>query len=56
MPVSRPLRGSDCGGTSADEKQTYQPSASLETVTVFGVPSGGRDHRTALRPIVLRTS
>jgi hypothetical protein len=32
-------------GTSAQEKETYQPSASREMVTVLGVPSTGRLHR-----------
>ena len=55
MPVSCPVAGSGCTGTSAQEKQTYQPSASLRIVTVLGVPSSGRDQRTAMRPILERT-
>ena len=55
MPVSSPVSGKGCTGTSAQEKQTYQPSASLEIVTVFGVPSKGRDQRTAILPILERT-
>ena len=47
--------GKGCIGTSAQEKQAYQPSASLEIVTVLGVPSIGRDQRTAMRPILERT-
>jgi hypothetical protein len=43
-------------GTSAQEQQTYQPSASRETVTVLMVPCTGRDQRTAIRPILERTS
>ena len=39
-------------GTSAQEKQTYQPSASRERVTVLGVPSIGRLQRTVVRPIL----
>ena len=54
MPVSWPVRGSGRAGTSAHEQQTYQPSASLETVTVLMVPSIGRLHRTAMRPIFAR--
>src|SRR2546429_673089 len=49
MPVSRPVRGSGCAGTSAQENATYQPSASLKMVTVLGVPAIGRDQRTAIR-------
>src|SRR5262249_30668963 len=55
MPASCPVAGSGCTGMSAHEKQTYQPSASLETVTVLGVPSIGRDQRRATRPILERT-
>jgi hypothetical protein len=50
-----PVRGNGCTGTAAHEKDTYQPSASLETVTVLLVPSTGRDQRTAMRPIVFNT-
>jgi hypothetical protein len=32
-----------------------QPSASCDTVSVLGVPSRGRDQRTAIRPILDRT-
>ena len=46
MPVSSPVKGTSCTGASAQEKQTYHPSASLEIVTVLGVPSSGRDQRT----------
>ena len=46
-----PVRGSGSAGTSAHEQQTYQPSASRETVTVLMRPSTGRDQRTAIRPI-----
>jgi hypothetical protein len=42
-------------GTSAQEKHPYQPSASRDVVTALGVPSVGRDQRTALRPILLST-
>ena len=55
MPVSCPVGGSGCIGTSAQEMQTYQPSASRLIVTVLGVPSIGRDQRTAMRPILERT-
>ncbi len=34
---------------------TYQPSASLEMVTVLGMPSKGRDQWTVIRPILERT-
>ena len=51
IPVSCPVGGKGCTGTSAQEKQTYQPSASRLIVTVLGVPSRGRDQRTAIRPI-----
>ena len=50
MPVSCPVAGSRCIGTSAQEKQTYQPSASRLIVTVLGAPSKGRCHRTPIRP------
>ena len=56
MPVSRPVGGSGCADTSTQEIATYQPSASLEIVTVLGVPSMGRDQWTAMRPILARTS
>jgi hypothetical protein len=49
-PVSRLVAGSGCGGTSVQEKETYQPSASLEMVTVLIVPWMGRDQRRAMRP------
>jgi hypothetical protein len=55
LPVSRPLRGTGSVGTSAPEKDPYQSSASLLIVTVLRVPALGRDHRTAIRPIVLST-
>src|SRR5262249_41630097 len=55
IPVSCPLGGHGCTGTSAQEKQTYQPSASREIVAVSGAPPNGRDHRTAIRPILDRT-
>jgi hypothetical protein len=48
-------RGSGSVGTSAHEYETYQPSASLEMVTVLIVPWIGRDQRTAMRPILLKT-
>src|SRR5215470_14109535 len=51
MPVACPVVGSGCTGMSAHEKQTYQPSASWLIATVLGVPSMGRDQRTAMRPI-----
>ena len=35
MPVSWPVAGKGCVGTSAQEKQTYRPSASREVVTVL---------------------
>jgi hypothetical protein len=46
MPVAWPVSGTGCTGTAAHEKQTYQPSASVESVTVLGAPSNGRDQRT----------
>src|SRR5262249_59623815 len=55
LPVSCPVRGSGRIGTSAHENPTYQPSACCDSVTVLGVPSSGRLHRTASRPIVERT-
>src|SRR5258708_34035498 len=55
IPVSRSVGGNGWVGTSAHEKQTYQPSASLESVTVLMRPSTARDHRTARRPILERT-
>jgi hypothetical protein len=55
-PVSRPVRGNGWVGTSAQEKQTYQPSASLLIVTVLIVPCTGRDQRTAMHPILDKTS
>ena len=55
IPVSCPVDGKGWTGTSAQEKQTYQPSASRESVTVLGVPSNGRDQRTAIRPIFDKT-
>ena len=54
-PRLLPSVGKGCIGTSAQEKQTYQPSASRLIVTVLGVPSSGRDQRTAIRPILERT-
>ncbi len=51
MPVARPVGGRGWAGTSAHEMATYQPSASLETVIVLGVPSMGRDQWTLMRPI-----
>ena len=50
-----PVGGSGCIGMSAQENETYQPSASRLIVTVLGVPSKGRDQRTAMRPILDRT-
>ena len=41
IPVFCPVAGSDCAGTPAQEKQTYQPSASLLMVTVLGAPPRG---------------
>jgi hypothetical protein len=52
IPVSCPLGGNGCTRASAQEKQTYQPAASREIVSVLGVPSNGRDQRTAMRPIL----
>src|SRR5262249_49110188 len=40
---------------SAQDKETYQPSASRETVTVLLVPTTGRLQRTALRPSLAST-
>src|SRR5262249_57410666 len=54
MPVSRPVGGNGCVGTSAQEKHTYHPSASREIVTVLGIPSSGRLQRTPIRPILER--
>ena len=56
IPVSWPVDGSGCTGTSAQEMATYHPSASFEMVTVLGVPSMGRDQCTLMRPILERTS
>ena len=39
-------------GTCAHQRVPYQPSASCETGTVWGMPAMGRDPWTALRPIV----
>jgi hypothetical protein len=47
--------GSGCVGTAAQEHDTYQPSASLETVIVLGAPWRGRLRLTATRPILLST-
>ena len=47
-----PAGGNGSVGTSAHEKQTYQPSASLLSVTVLGVPCRGRDQWTLMRPIL----
>jgi len=55
MPASRPVSGSGAAGTRAREQETYQPSAARLTVTVLRVPSVGRLHRTARRPILART-
>src|SRR5215475_5531497 len=55
IPVSWPVGGSGCVGASAHEMATYQPSASLEIVTVLGVPSKGRDQCTPRRPILEST-
>src|SRR5262245_29746105 len=55
IPVSCPMGGKDRTGTSAQEKQTYHPSASRLIVTVLGVPSNGRDQRRAILPILDRT-
>jgi hypothetical protein len=55
MPVSLPVGGMGWSGTSAHENTAYQPTASCETVTVLGVPSIGRLHRTASRPILEST-
>ncbi len=55
MPVSRPVSGNGRTGTSAQARLAYQPSASREIVTGLGVPSSGRDQRTATRPIFDRT-
>src|SRR5262249_57398544 len=51
MPASGVLGGKGCVGTSAQENETYQPSASRERVTILMVPTRGRDQRTASRPI-----
>jgi hypothetical protein len=50
-PASCPVGAKGRIGASAQETQTYRPSASPDTVTVFGVPSNERDQRTAIRPI-----
>src|SRR5215472_7228109 len=50
IPVSRPVSGSGWVGTSAQEKHTYQPSASRLSVTVFMVPSMRRDQRAVVQP------
>jgi hypothetical protein len=49
IPVSWPVGGSGCVGTSAQERQAYQPSASRAMVTVFGVPANGRCNRIGNR-------
>src|SRR5215813_13160406 len=54
-PVSCPLDGRGSVGTSVHEIATYLPSASLEMVTVLGVPSSGRLQWTLMRPILDRT-
>ena len=51
IPVSCPGVGSGWIGTSAHEKQAYQPSTSQLIVTVLGVPSNGRCNRMGIRPI-----
>jgi hypothetical protein len=56
MPVSQPLSGSGCVGTSAHEPPTDHPAAARATVTVVMVACSGRDQRTALRPLVDSTS
>jgi hypothetical protein len=58
IPVSCPVGGRGCRGTSAQEMATYQPSASLEIVivTALGVPSLGRLQGTAIRPLLASTS
>jgi hypothetical protein len=55
-PVSWLVAASGCAGPSAHEQQTDQPSASRATVAVVGVSSIGRDQRTAIRPLVDRTT
>src|SRR5258708_36467502 len=54
MPVSRRVRGKRWVGTSAQENDTYHPSASFEIVAVLGVPSSGRCSRRGVRPILER--
>ena len=54
IPVSWLVDGKGRMGTPAQEMATYHPSASRVLVTVFGVPSIGRDQRTPLRPIFER--
>src|SRR5262245_968145 len=54
LPVSRPVRGSGSTGTSAYEKEMYQPSAAVLIVTVWIVPCRGRLHRTPIRPLLER--
>ena len=56
MPVSCPVGGNGCTGASAHETATYQPSASLRSVTVLGMPSMGRCSRMGIRPIFDRLS
>jgi hypothetical protein len=51
IALSCPVAGKPCTGTSAQEKQTYHPSASRLIVTVLDIPSNGRDRRSAMRPI-----
>jgi hypothetical protein len=54
MPVTCQVVGKRRAGTSAQEMQVYHSSASRLSVTVFGVPSIGRDQRTAMRPSLER--
>ena len=55
IAVSWPVGGSGWIGTLSQETAMYQPSTSLEMVTVLGVPSMGRDQWTRMRPIFERT-
>jgi hypothetical protein len=54
LPVSLPVGDTGCVGTSAHERQAYPPSASLERVTVLGMPSGGRCSRRGRCPNLAR--
>jgi hypothetical protein len=56
MPVSRPVGGRGCTGTSAQAMHAYHPSASRLMVTVLGVPCKYRCTRIGMRPSLDRLS